>query len=772
MHDVDFLGSRTRDASALLTVALTLAFGCDDPNTELARVERIEIGDPACPTGGMRILQGRDTNSNGVLDDGEVTSTIDSCDARFLTSTAPIAFGDPRCPAGGVERSYGADDGDGGGTAGNGVLEDGEVDHVEDLCTNDGLAPSVGTDAPEGPAGTNVIRASGGDSMSGVAGSGGNVTFLGVNGVHHFLVFRTGSLDESVSLPEFEVDLGGAPVEIATSRTIANLPTTGTPADGVYYDDASYRLVIVENGDARVATGLHVAAGATLTLPDQQDDTLWIYLVGDVHLEGTLTVADGADEIYIEMDNFWGAEGARIELASGERASWLEIEAWRFVSAAYVNARGTTASGSVTVYAFSELVNTGAIDTSGHDGSAPTNAGAITLESHGPLHNGGALTARGGTGQSTVGGVGGNIRLLAESTYGGVLVNTATLDASGGDGTGTSSHGGDAGNVELVTYGDGLTSTGDLLAVGGDATDTGGTGGTVHLFTGPDLRGGRGPTDMRVDGGIDVRGGSGGAGGDGGDILVSSEKLGVVSAVFYGVTAIESRGGDASSPAGLGGDGGVVQAATSAPPDIDGVPAGALVLRTDLDVSGGDGGGSGGEVEIDNRDSYEHYGALVPGLPGVVIEGDILGDGRDDDGNVEVGTAAFITVGSIRDVTITGDVRASGGSSLAGSVSGEDGATIRIESLAGFLEIDGSLVAVGGDGLDGGRGGSVDLRSRRTAVTGDVILVGGDGVDLGGAGGSLYFAGPSDTGVAGTVDVRGGEGGEIDGSDGSIYGPT
>ncbi len=770
MQDVDFLRSRTRGASALIAAALTLAFGCDDPSATLVRFERVEVGDPACPTGGMRILQGRDSNSNGVLDDGEVTSTIDSCDARFLTSTAPIAFGDPRCPGGGVEVSYGVDDGDGGGTAGNGVLENGEVDHVEELCTDSGLAPSVGTDAPDGPAGTNVIRASGGDSTSGVAGSGGDVTFTGSNGVHHLLVFRTGSLEDSVSLPEFEVDLGDAPVEIGTSQTLANLPAT--PTDGLYYDDANGRLVIVEDGDVRVATGLHVYAGATLTLPDPPDDSMAIAFAGDVHLEGTLAVSNASDDIAIEVDDFWAAEGARIELATGELASSLAVYATRgrVVSAAHVNARGTEASGSVTFLGNSGLVNTGAIDTSGHDGPEPSDAGDVILTSHGALHNGGALTARGGAGVNA-GGEGGLIVLSAGTVRGGALVNTATLDVSGGDATGALAEAGRAGFVQLLTYGVELTSTGDLLAMGGNAPAAGGEGGSIQLIAAANIVAARAPADVRADCSMDARGGNGEAGGSGGDVTVTIARPSLGSVVLYGVAAIESRGGDASLPAGLGGYGGSVIAVTSAPPDVPRLPAGALVFRTDLDVTGGSGGGFAGELWFRNETSQELYGTLVPGLPGVVLEGDVFADGGDDDHN-QGGAAGYLGLRSIRDVTLDCDVSASGGSSLDGTTdSGGAAAEIVIASTSGSLEIDGSIVSVGGDGLNGGIGGSVVLSSRRTAVSGDVILTGGDGAVNGGTGGRLVFLGPSDTGVAGTVDVRGGEGGEEDGEDGSIEGP-
>ena len=124
-----------------------------------------------CPNGGVRIESGIDNGANGgtandgILEAGEVTSTSYVCNGAvgpsgdaglngangsdgdagangfnaLVTTTAFAAGqGDPtdnaNCPNGGVRIDRGLDNGAGGGTANDGILEPGEITSSQDVC--------------------------------------------------------------------------------------------------------------------------------------------------------------------------------------------------------------------------------------------------------------------------------------------------------------------------------------------------------------------------------------------------------------------------------------------------------------------------------------------------------------------------------------------------------------------------------------------------------------------------------------------------------------
>lgn len=116
--------------------------------TSLIRVESVPVGDATCPGGGQEILIGLDNGDgggiadDGVLQNGEVDQTpallchgLDGAEgppgldgANGLVRLEDLSVGDATCPAGGILLFFGLDNGDGSGTAANGVLEDDEVD--------------------------------------------------------------------------------------------------------------------------------------------------------------------------------------------------------------------------------------------------------------------------------------------------------------------------------------------------------------------------------------------------------------------------------------------------------------------------------------------------------------------------------------------------------------------------------------------------------------------------------------------------------------------
>ena len=92
-----------------------------------------------CANGGIRIDVGVDDNADGVLDTTEIDQTQYVCNGGSSNNTMLTSISSPLsnmgCDAGGRTVSYGLDNGDGGGTYANGVLEPGEVDASTTLCS-------------------------------------------------------------------------------------------------------------------------------------------------------------------------------------------------------------------------------------------------------------------------------------------------------------------------------------------------------------------------------------------------------------------------------------------------------------------------------------------------------------------------------------------------------------------------------------------------------------------------------------------------------------
>jgi len=92
-----------------------------------------------CANGGTRIDVGVDDNSNGVLEATEIDQTQYVCDGGSSNNTMLTSISSPPanmgCDAGGRVVSHGLDNGDGGGTYANGVLETGEIDSSTTFCS-------------------------------------------------------------------------------------------------------------------------------------------------------------------------------------------------------------------------------------------------------------------------------------------------------------------------------------------------------------------------------------------------------------------------------------------------------------------------------------------------------------------------------------------------------------------------------------------------------------------------------------------------------------
>lgn len=121
---------------------------------------------PECPAGGIRVDSGIDENGNGVLDDSEIDTSEIVCNGEDGVDSLVAISGEPagvNCPSGGVRIDSGPDTND------NGVLDAGEITQTEFVCngsgvvgwlepeviepytTGDGTTPSVAA-APSGDA--------------------------------------------------------------------------------------------------------------------------------------------------------------------------------------------------------------------------------------------------------------------------------------------------------------------------------------------------------------------------------------------------------------------------------------------------------------------------------------------------------------------------------------------------------------------------------------------------------------------------------------------
>ncbi|MCA9562297.1 MAG: collagen-like protein, partial [Myxococcales bacterium] len=110
----------------------------------LVELVTLDPGEEGCEQGGTLILVGSDDGegsgvaNDGVLHDDEVESEAVVCNGdsgtNALIRVEEVDPGQNGCDEGGQRVSTGLDDGDGEGTAGDGVLDDDEVDDSVVFC--------------------------------------------------------------------------------------------------------------------------------------------------------------------------------------------------------------------------------------------------------------------------------------------------------------------------------------------------------------------------------------------------------------------------------------------------------------------------------------------------------------------------------------------------------------------------------------------------------------------------------------------------------------
>ncbi len=119
-----------------------------------------------CANGGKRIDSGVDSDRDGILDPSEVTSTAYVCDGATGHASLILIDADvgTACSNGGQRIRAGADDGAGGGTADDGILQAGEVDSTAYVCN--GPPGADGTDGANGKDGSGCSTAGGAGVLS------------------------------------------------------------------------------------------------------------------------------------------------------------------------------------------------------------------------------------------------------------------------------------------------------------------------------------------------------------------------------------------------------------------------------------------------------------------------------------------------------------------------------------------------------------------------------------------------------------------------------
>ncbi len=143
----------------IIYTAIIISFlSCEGPEGEmgprgfdsLVRTTNEPAGDN-CQFGGVAIEYGLDTNTNGVLDDDEITNTEYVCSGvNSLINISSVAAG-AECSNGGIRIDSGID------TNKNSILDQNEIDVSHFICNgNDGQDGSDGSDGQNGGGGGNL----------------------------------------------------------------------------------------------------------------------------------------------------------------------------------------------------------------------------------------------------------------------------------------------------------------------------------------------------------------------------------------------------------------------------------------------------------------------------------------------------------------------------------------------------------------------------------------------------------------------------------------
>ncbi|MFO0692452.1 MAG: hypothetical protein U0230_02745 [Polyangiales bacterium] len=800
-----------RGAALLLLVAA----GCGDdvPASQLVSVTEIAPGGADCAQrGGVSIQQGADKNKNGKLDAAEVTSTTVVCegpqtDPKVVVNTTTLAVGNANCLLGGSQVDTGLDNGDGGGTAGNGTLEAGEIDSTVYVCNGTPVG-NYDLTKPTGAVGVAHISMNGGSGMtSGTGGAGGTLHLNSTNGDRpaSYAIFDTGSPDTTHTIPTLTVDLGSDGATYSANATLTNAPAPASCADQTVYIDPGVifgpgaRLVRCHAGGTpyyTVVTGLRVNAGVTLTL--NQSST--IVVPRDVDIQGTVTTpSDTArTSVTINARNINIASTGLLKFqdlgggGSGNGGSVSLSAAAVLVNRGTINASGGDHSstpgtpGAVSLHG-SSVYNVGAVSASG--GSTTANAagaggGSISLSAGVDLVNEGALTSNGGSGGSAAGsagngGAGGDISLSlsapAASGLARTLFSTGTVSANGGNCGQAGTTAGTGGSVSIQAYNARLRHLAAVSANGGTqaaaATCIGGAGGEITLSSRTDDAGWDATAMIDAGGTLSVNGANGAQGGGaGGSIYVLVDRAQGGLARLFGYASIDANGGSAAT----GGScivgqcsGGRVEHATTLsgssgayptfiPEQVHIYPPVNLVSGVSTTVlAAANGGTIDIEYSVDNGATSVSGGSTVPSF---LLAGAVDAHSTATGGFFGGGAGGSITFAGFGAATLSGAMNLNG--NAIGSGSGGAGGSVNV-STTGDVTISGAIAASGANSAaTAGRGGSLNASGSHVTVSGNATLKGGDGTGAAGragdGGAAQIFSQSSASTVTGTINVAAG----------------
>ena len=585
-----------------------------------------------------------------------------------------------------------------------------------------------------------TLLASGGTSTSGTGGTGGYVNIQSYGAVK---VLKSGTVDAVFTVPTFTPDFGAVHAVVSAGTT-----TTVLLDD----DDFSGRLCMA-GGDSNLyigngsgtcgdgddtVTGLTVESGAVLILVDQGSGYAMLRLANDMVINGTLTTDISAN---------WG----------------LDIEA---------NIIDVESGGKIVTSAT----------------TTDTQAGEIWLGSNmgttQQIINHGTIEAKGlGSGS------GGWITLEPAI----LVVNTGTIDASGGDSdVGSGLSGGSGGELDvLVDYGD-FYSSGIVRMNGGKGDTQGGdTEADYYMYNGysvyvetsyVDNTAGRNG-DIIISGTWEANGGDGsgsdgmnGRGGYGGWFYLQTDSMGSVTVN----ATMSAKGGDALAANFPGGNNGYSYGI-----DIDSYnwcsndPAtpGKISIAGKYDLRGGNGdemGGYGGYFYVYSGGyNSSNIGSDVElvGFPAMNLNG---GDGAN--GGSAALPALQLTTNSPNGmpagpITNEANIEARGGNASATGAGGSGGnvemITSGISDPSEIITNSGNIDISGGTGDTGGSSNMIWLWAQHVTNSGNLTANGGNGTTTGGSGGNIYLLSDDGTTLAtltGTQSVTGGTQGGLDGS--------
>jgi hypothetical protein len=767
-----------------VAVPWLVSMGCGGNHATLTRV----VPATACATGGVTVGSGADSNDNGVLDDDEVKGTNDVCNGaqtsgmagktgfNTVVATTDLASGDPNCQNGGTQIDLGLDDGAGGGTAGDGILQPGEVMSTKYVCNGTSPTFNKPITPPEAPGARYKIDSSGGNGAIYSGGSGGDIygyMDYGTNG-GHVKVFATGSLDASFTIPTLSFHAGDTPGTIAAD-TVLNVyanPAAGITAGDEYFmvtaDETLYKNVAAV---ATPVTSLDVASGVTLTLADNYGSQSQLRFSDDIRNAGKIVTAFSGSSttdhctLYLYGEsNFFSTSTSEINTA-GESDDDPGSGAYLYL------------------YIYGTVVNQGRINTDGGDGAnyGASGGGMYIRARDGALYNTGKVTSHGGFALLSNGGSGGNLQMTGG--YRGYY-NSGNLDNSGGDGLYNGGSGGGM-TLEVNDFGP-VTLSGEMRSVGGQCSDpdcSGGNGGDIYSYTynsetkvsgnvltyGADGKGsgdggdGGGiyfynydsdynwasntytPTgSMRFWASLISKGGNGGTGGSGGEISIEHDVEYVPQGqelIFYGLQSVTSAGG--SGVTDSGGSGGVIEFYIESEGQIADssyyAPGGAIVNYVPLDSHGGDGrsGGGGGEIYLATQtDNY-----FGNSFEMVINRATIDGHGGSADGTYESGgDGAEVSFYGVSGIDNDAPILGNGGMATGTGGTGGYGGSVYFGVDNSACSNTGATDVSGGPGFaplaEGGGGGYYGQRCAPANNGADVNAAGGDG-DLGGNGGQI-----------------------------------